>query len=192
MSRRESRASFKPRQSLAPVNDGRVNGRMSVQPTSRGRSKSVEKKGRVRTHPDLGDKGYLREAKQNIITFLVEQGYFHHTDDGVSPQKLSNITQKEFFAYCRFLLSHLDPGLPAELPPGAESCELVSTLLRRLKYPYLFTTSYMQAVGSPVYAPHVFAMMDWLVTKARYLLLRTEHAAADDKVRPCALCKPAP
>lgn len=170
---------FKPRQSLAVGSDGRISSGKPSQP----RSRSSEKKTRVRTHPDLGDKGYLREAKQNIITFLVENRYFHHNDDGVSPQKLANITQKEFFSYCRFLLAHFDPGIPTELLPGAEACELVSTYLRRLKYPYHFTTSYMQAVGSQVYAPHVFAMMDWLVAQARYLLLRTEHAAGDEKVR---------
>jgi hypothetical protein len=129
----------------------------------------------VRTHPDLY-KGYLREAKQNIITFLVENRYFHHNDDGMSAPRRS-ITEGVLPLSTAAFSWRIDPEFQLSCHLRSRGLRAVSTYLRRLKYPYHFTTSYMQAVGHRCML-RTCSPSDGtgLAAQARYLLQRFEHA----------------
>lgn len=146
--------------------------RQSAMPGHRGASLAYA--GR-RTDPrPCNDRPYMQACVQNIVSFVVENGY----GMPISPKILTNPTSKDFQNIFLFLMRYLDPTFSFEKRFEDE----IPALLKTLGYPFTVSKSALSAIGSPHTWPTLLAVLTWLLEMLQYderKMAREEEAAED-------------
>jgi len=116
----------------------------------------------------MKDKQWQAERSQELIEFLITQNYNHH----ISPKIIQSPTRKDFECIFQFLYHKLDPHFDF----SGKFEDDVTTLFKRLRYPFEVKKSALFAVGSPQYWPSLLAALSWLVELIKY-----DIASQDDE-----------
>eukprot|EP00004_Rigifila_ramosa_P011480 TRINITY_DN2458_c0_g1_i1.p1 TRINITY_DN2458_c0_g1~~TRINITY_DN2458_c0_g1_i1.p1 ORF type:complete len:630 (-),score=148.24 TRINITY_DN2458_c0_g1_i1:5-1894(-) len=115
---------------------------------------------------DVMNKVFQRNAATVIIEYIASHGYDHP----IAPKMLQSPTQREFYQMFQFLYRQIDPAYTL---PQQKLDEEITTIFRRLRYPFAISKHALQAVGSPHTWPSILGALHWLVE-----LLQYEEAAA--------------
>lgn len=109
----------------------------------------------------LKDGAYKAKMAQEILEYLLQNGFELEMKHSLSPTALKSPMQKDFILIFQWLYHRLDPHY--RFQKGIE--HEVLPILKNIRYPYAasITKSQLAAVGSPNYWPNFLGVLHWLL-----------------------------